>query len=316
VSAHAPHHGHASHGHGNHGHAPHDHGPTDFGRAFAIGIALNTGFVVVEAGYGFATNAMSLVADAGHNLSDVLGLVVAWIAATLAKRPPSARFTYGWRGASILSVLFNAVFLLVISAGIAWAAIGRLIHPEPVGGVTVMVVAALGILVNGGSAWLFSRGNGDLNIRGAYLHLLADAAVSAGVVVAGLGILATGWNRLDPLVSLGIAALIVWSTWGLLREGLAMSLSAAPRGVDAEEIRRFLGQQPGIVGLHDLHVWSMSTTEVALTAHLVVAGGHPGNRFLFDLGHALQHRFGIAHPTFQVEDADGPACPLAGECRS
>lgn len=239
MAEHADHHGHDhsvhshsvhSHG-GGHSHGGHVHAPASFGRAFAIGITLNIAFVIIEAIYGFASESMALVADAGHNLSDVLGLIVAWIASVLVKRAPTPRFTYGLRGSSILAALFNAVFLLVATGAIAWEAVARLIAPEPqpVAGVTVMVVAGIGILINGATAWLFMSGKGsDINIRGAYLHMVADAAVSAGVVITGLIIVLTGAAWIDPLVSLVIAGLIVWATWGLLRDSVVMSLSAVP----------------------------------------------------------------------------------------
>lgn len=309
-------HGHDGHrdDHGGHAHA-HAHAPKDFGRAFAVGIALNTGFVVVEAAYGFSANAMALVADAGHNLSDVLGLVAAWLASVLVKRRPSARFTYGLRGSSILAALFNAVFLLVATGGIIVEAVQRLLAPEPVAGVTVMVVAGIGIAINGLTAWLFASGSrGDINIRGAYLHMAADAAVSAGVVLAGLVILLTGLDWVDPAVSLVIAGLIIWATWSLLRDSTAMALAAVPPGIDPEAVRAYLAGRPGVRGLHDLHVWPMSTTEVALTAHLVVAGPHPGNGFLRQVAEELRDRFGIAHATLQVEEAGGPACALGPAC--
>ncbi|WP_375465655.1 cation diffusion facilitator family transporter [uncultured Methylobacterium sp.] len=308
------HHDHCGHDHGHaHGHG-HVHAPKDFGRAFAIGILLNAGFVILEAGYGFAANAMSLVADAGHNLSDVLGLLVAWTAAVLAKRRATARFTYGLRGASILAALLNAVLLLLATGAILWEALVRLRHPEPVAGVSVMVVAGLGILVNGATAWLFMAGaKGDLNVRGAYLHMAADAAVSAGVVLAGLAILATGLDWIDPAASLVIAGLIVWATWGLLRDGVALSLSAVPPGIEPDLVRAYLRGRPGVSDLHDLHIWAMSTTEVALTAHLVVAG-HPSNAFLQETADALRTRFGIAHATLQVEAAGGVPCRLAQDC--
>ncbi len=308
------HHNHKhDHGHG-HGHG-HGHAPTSFGRAFAIGIGLNAAFVAIEAGYGFAANAMSLVADAGHNLSDVLGLLVAWVASVLVRRRASARYTYGLRGSSILAALFNAVFLLVATGAILWEALARLLHPEPVAGVTVMVVAAIGILVNGCTAWLFASGaKGDINIRGAFLHMAADAAVSAGVVAAGLLIWLTGLDWIDPLVSLAIAGLIVWASWGLLTESVAMALSAVPPGIEPERVRDYLRVQPGVADLHDLHIWPMSTTEVALTAHLVMVEGHPGNGFLRQVAEELQTRFGIAHATLQIEEAGGPPCPIAQDC--
>lgn len=310
MAGHAHHHDHAGAGH--HGHA---HAPADFGRAFAIGIGLNLGFVLVEAGYGIASHSMSLLADAGHNLSDVLGLVAAWTASVLVRRKPSARFTYGLRGSSILAALFNAVFLLVATGAIAWEAVTRLIAPEPVAAGTVMVVAAIGIVVNGITAWLFASGRrDDINIRGAYLHMAADAAVSAGVVLAGLAILITGLAWIDPLVSLVIAGLIVWTTASLLRDSLAMALAAVPPGIEPDAVRAYLGGRPGVAELHDLHIWSMSTTEIALTAHLVMADGHPGNGFLATLSNDLRERFGIAHTTLQIEEAGGPPCTLAGDC--
>lgn len=299
------------HGHG----AGHVHAPKNFGPAFAIGIALNLGFVGVEALYGWLSNSMALVADAGHNLSDVLGLVAAWIAAVLVKRAPTARFTYGLRGSSILAALFNAVLLLVATGGIIVEAVQRLLEPAPVAGTTVMIVAGIGILINGFTAWLFASGaQGDINIRGAYLHMMADAVVSVGVVLAGLVILATGFDWIDPLVSLAIAVLIIVATWGLLRDSVAMSLAAVPPGIDPEAVRAHLAARPGVRGLHDLHIWSMSTTEVALTAHLVVAGGAPDRHFLKDTADTLRARFGIHHATLQIEIEGETACTLAKDC--
>lgn len=306
-------HGGAGHNHG-HGHG-HVHAPASFGTAFALGIGLNTAFVVIEAGYGWASNSMSLVADAGHNLSDVLGLLVAWAASVLVRRPPSARFTYGLRGSSILAALFNGVFLLVAVGAILWEAAWRLVHPEPVAGVTVMVVAGIGILINGFTAWLFASGaRGDINIRGAFLHMAADAAVSAGVVLAGLAIWLTGMTWIDPAVSLAIGGLIVWASWGLLRDSVTLSLDAVPPGIDPEAVADWLRARPGVAGLHDLHIWPMSTTETALTAHLVMAGGHPGNAFLVEAAETLRARFGIHHATLQIEEAGGPPCRLNEAC--
>ncbi|WP_264050247.1 cation diffusion facilitator family transporter [Methylobacterium flocculans] len=310
--AHDHHHDHHGHSHGG----GHSHAPATFGRAFAIGIALNIAFVILEAVYGFASDSMALVADAGHNLSDVLGLMVAWIASVLVKRAPTPRFTYGLRGSSILAALFNAVFLLLATGAIAWEAVARLIAPEPqpVAGLTVMVVAGIGILINGVTAWLFASGSSDINIRGAYLHMLADAAVSAGVVVTGLIIVLTGVAWIDPVVSLVIAGLIVWATWGLLRDSVVMSLSAVPPGIDPAAVGAYLRSRPGVSDLHDLHIWPMSTTDSALTAHLVMGQGHPGNGFLIATADELRTRFGIGHATLQVEEAGGPACALAGDC--
>ncbi|KQP40345.1 cation diffusion facilitator family transporter [Methylobacterium sp. Leaf106] len=307
------HEAHSAEGHAGHSHGPgHSHAPASFGKAFAIGIALNVGFVAVEATYGVLGNSMALLADAGHNLSDVLGLVVAWVAMVLAKRAPSARYTYGMKGSSILAALFNAVFLLVAVGAIAWEAIQRFGEPVPVAGKTVMIVAAVGILVNGITAWLFASGaKGDINIKGAFLHMAADAAVSAGVVIAGLVILYTGWTWLDPVVSLAIVAVIVWSTWGLLRDSLTLSLAAVPPGIDPAAVRSHLEGLPGVTALHDLHVWAMSTTETCLTAHLLMPGGRPDDAFLMNAAAGIKDRFGIGHTTLQVETSADTACALA-----
>jgi cobalt-zinc-cadmium efflux system protein len=300
------------HGHEHHQGAGHVHAPASFGRAFAIGIGLNLTFVAVEFVFGMLANSVSLLADAGHNLSDVLGLVIAWAASVLAKRPPSSRYTYGLRSSSILAALFNAVFLLVAVGAIAWEAILRLFHPEPVASGTVMIVAAVGIIINGLTAWLFASGRkGDLNIRGAFLHMAADAAVSAGVVVAGLAIFFTGWVWLDPLTSLAIVGVIVWGTWSLLRDSLAMSVNAVPAAIDPQAVRRYLESQAGVSAAHDLHIWPMSTTESALTAHLVIPGGHPGDEFLMRAANELRRQFGIGHTTLQIEISEESACRLA-----
>jgi cobalt-zinc-cadmium efflux system protein len=288
------------------------HAPASFGTAFAVGIALNLTFVAVEFVYGVLANSMALVADAGHNLSDVLSLAIAWIASVLARRPPSSRLTYGLGGSSIVAALFNAVLLLVAVGAIAWEAVLRLFHPEPVASGTVMIVAAVGIIINGATAWLFASGRqGDLNIRGAFLHMVADAAVSAGVVAAAAVILLTGWLWLDPLTSLVVVGLIVWGTWSLLRDSLAMSVSAVPAAIDPQAVRRYLESRPGVAAVHDLHIWPMSTTETALTAHLVLPGGHPGDEFLMQATTELRHRFGIGHTTLQIEVSAETACQLA-----
>jgi cobalt-zinc-cadmium efflux system protein len=290
-------------------HGGHVHAPANFGTAFAIGIALNTAFVLAEVGFGAASQSIALLSDAGHNLSDVLGLVVAWGAGTLARRAPTARFTYGLRGSSILAALFNAIFLLVVVGGLSWEAIQRLGQSEPVGGLTVTIVAAIGIFVNGITAWLFASGrDSDINIRGAFLHMASDAAVSAGVVAAGLIILATGWLWLDPAISLAINAVIVWGTWSLLRDSVTMSLSAVPPNIDPAKVRSFLESLPGVARLHDLHIWPMSTTETALTCHLVMPAGHPGDPFLMAAAHELEERFQIGHATLQIEISEETAC--------
>ena len=297
MANHDHHHGTASAGHMGHAHAP-----ADYGRAFLIGIVLNVGFVAVEAFYGLLSNSVALLADAGHNLSDVLGLLLAWGAATLSKREPSAHFTYGLRRSSILSALFNAVFLLVAIGAIAFEAVQRLGDPQPVAGTTVMAVAAIGILVNGLTAWLFARGGKhDLNIRGAYLHMAADAAVSAGVVISGLLILQTGWLWIDPVTSLIVVAVILVGTWGLLRRSVAMALDRVPEHIPPADVIEALAGLPGVTRVHDLHIWSLSTTEVALTCHLVMPAGCPGDAFLRSVSDLLHDRFAIGHSTVQVE---------------
>ncbi|RTL51883.1 MAG: cation transporter [Bradyrhizobiaceae bacterium] len=295
----------------DHSHAGHSHAPADFGRAFVIGITLNAGFVVVEALYGFIANSTALLADAGHNLSDVLGLVVAWVAAILSKRQPTPRLTYGLRNSSILAALLNAILLLIASGAILLEAIQRLMEPEPIASKTVIVVATIGIAVNGITAWLFASGRKtDINIKGAYLHMMADAAVSLGVVLAAITILMTGWLWIDPAMSLVIVAVIVWGTWGLLRESTAMSLAAVPSRIDPAAVRTFLSTLPGVVSIHDLHIWPMSTTETALTAHLVTPAGHPGDAFLIETCHQLNDRFKIGHTTLQIENSPDLECSL------
>jgi|TARA_R100000501_G_scaffold10388_1_gene20348 cobalt-zinc-cadmium efflux system protein len=295
-----------------HTHHHHDHGhshgaPKDFGRAFVIAITLNLGFTAVEFVYGFLAQSSALMADAGHNLSDVLGLVLAWVGALLARKVPDSRFTFGLRGSSILAALANAMFLMIACGAIGWDAIRRLADPPEVASVTVMVVAGIGVLVNAASAWLFVKGSqGDLNIRGAFLHLVADAAVSVGVVLAGLAILYTGWNWLDPVTSLLITVVIVIGTWGLLRESLKLILNAVPANIDLAEVDAWLRDQPGVTDIHDLHIWGMSTTESALTVHLVMPDGFPGDAWLDRVAAGLHDHFSIAHSTLQVERGDSP----------
>lgn len=300
-------HGHDHRHHYRHGHAHHGHShalPADFGRAFVVGIVLNLAFVAVEAGYGIAANSVALLADAGHNLSDVAGLAAAWGATLLAKRAASARFTYGMRGSSILAALFNAVLLLVAIGAVAWESVQRLIDPQPVAGGIVIAVAAAGIVVNGVTAWLFSRGaaaGGDLNVRAAFAHFASDALVSAGVVVAGVVIVFTGWTWLDPAVSLAIAAVIVAGTWGLLRDSVTMALNGVPPGVELDAVTARLAGLPGVAHVHHVHIWPTSTTETALTAHLLCPAGHPGDAFLATTAHMLEHDFAIHHATLQIE---------------
>lgn len=301
-------HDHHHHGHGHH----HAHAPGSFGPAFAIGIALNAGFVALETVFGLLGHSVALLADAGHNLSDVLALGVAWFAAILSRRAATPRFTYGLGGGTILAALFNAVVLLVVTGGLGWEALRRFFEPQPVAGVTVMAVAACGIVINGVCAWLFARGrDGDLNVRGAFLHMAGDALISLGVVVSGGIILLTGWSWVDPLTSLGVGAMIIWGTWGLLTGALSMSMNAVPLEVNLPAVRRMLEELPGVAGVHDLHVWSLSTTETALTCHLVVPGGHPGNALLEEIGLRLRKEFGIGHTTMQLEIDEPSAAHLA-----
>lgn len=306
-----------SHHHHDHDHHDHDHNhshhhiPKSFTRAFAIGICLNAAFIMVETFYGLYANSTALLSDAGHNLSDVLGLLAAWMAAVLVKRAPSSRFTYGLRGSSILAALFNAIFLLVAIGGLSWEAIMRFSNPEPVASGTVMAVAGVGIVINGITAWMFASGSKtDLNIRGAYMHMMADALLSAGVVVTGIIMYYSGWFVLDPIMSLTINAIIVIGTWGLLRDSVAMSMAAVPEGINPEKVRTFLTGQNGVESLHDLHIWPLSTTETALTCHLVMPAGHPGDVWLHTLCKELNHHFKIAHSTVQIETEPHTPCPL------
>jgi cobalt-zinc-cadmium efflux system protein len=291
-------------------HAGHSHAPEDFGRAFAVGAAFNSAFVVVELGFGYAANSLALISDAVHNLSDVFALLLAWGAAWLAGKRPTDKHTYGYRRASILAALFNAGLLLVAVGGIAVEAINRLREPAEVASWTVVWVAALGVAINGATALLFMRGrHGDLNIRGAYLHMAADASVSLGVVVAALVIMYTGWLWLDPAISLCIAVVILVSGWGLARDSVNLALDAVPKGIELAEVRDYLGGLEGVLEVHDLHIWAMSTNETALTVHLVRPSGHD-DAFLHHVCAELSHRFNIHHATLQVE-ADGDACKLA-----
>ena len=293
-------HGH-SHGFGHH-HHHHVPSPDGNGRAFALAIGLNLAFVIIEFTYGFIAHSTALMADAGHNLSDVLGLVLAWGAAMLARSAPKGRYTYGLRGSSILAALGNGLLLMVACGAIAWEAVQRFNQPAPVMGATVAIVAGIGVLINGFSAWLFLAGSkGDLNIRGAYLHMAADAALSLGVVISGLAIMATGWSWIDPVVSLVIVVVIVLGTWSLLRESVQLSMAAVPPGVDAGKVEAFLVSCPGVTEVHDLHIWAMSTTETALTVHLVIPGGYPGDAVLDDIERRLRTEHAIHHSTLQVE---------------
>ena len=317
--AHGDHHAH--HDHDDHGHAHHDHGahaghghshaPASFGHAFAIAAALNITLVVAQIVFGVLAHSVALLADAGHNFGDVLGLLLAWGAHGMAQWRPTKRYTYGFRSASILAALFNGLILVMATGAIAWEAIRRLFEPGPVGGTTVMVVAAIGIVVNGASAFLLMAGRQhDLNIRGAFLHMVGDAAISFGVVVTGAAIAVTAWDWLDPLASLVISAFIVWTTWGLLSESFKLSLAAVPEDIDQAKVEQYLKGLPGVREVHDLHIWAMSTTETALTAHLVRPGADLDDAFLSAAEDMLARRFGIHHCTLQVEKGD-QACRLA-----
>ncbi len=284
-----------------HSHGHHEHHARDFNRAFAIGIGLNLAYVLIEAWYGWKVNSLALLADAGHNLSDVIGLVLAWGGVLAGRLRPDARHTYGWKRASILAAFINALLLLMAMGALVWEALQRLGDPQPIAPVTVMVVAGIGIVVNTATALLFMRGRAhDLNIRGAFLHMAADALVSVGVVIAGGLVLWLGWNWLDPLVSLAIAAVIVIGTWSLFRQSLHLLFDGVPDSVDLAAVRAFLQALPGVSRVHDLHVWAMGTTEIAMTAHLVMPAGHPDDAFYVHATAELHQHFDIDHVTLQV----------------
>lgn len=286
----------------------HDHGHGSDTRAFAWVTLINLAYTALEAGYGFATDSLALLSDALHNLGDVMGLGLAWGAAVLARRPPTARHTYGWRRATLLSPLANAVLLVGFSGALAWEAIRRFDAPPDIPALPVVVVAAIGIVVNLGAAWLVRGGHArDLNRRGAYLHLMADAAVSLAAVLAGAGMLAFGWRWLDPATGLLIGVVVAAGAFGLLRDAFDAAMDAVPRGIDESEVRGFLAVQPGVQAVHHLHIWSLGAGEVAMTAHLVRGDDDDDHdRFIDRLNHALDERFGINHPTVQIER--GGAC--------
>jgi cobalt-zinc-cadmium efflux system protein len=316
---HGDHAGHAhSHDHGHHhghSHSPgsHSHAPANFGRAFAVGAALNIGFVIVEAVAGVLTGSLALLADAGHNLADVMGLLLAWAAVIVARRPPTARRTYGLRKATILASLANAGLLLAGVGAVAWEAIIRLGSPQPVATGWMAGVAAVGVLINAGTAMMFMRGRkDDLNLRGVYLHMAADAGISVGVVIAALAIFLTGWLWLDPVVTLIVLVVIVAGTWSLLRDSLDLALDAAPRGIDPARVRQTLSDLPGVADVHHIHIWAMSTTETALTAHLVAPAATPD--LLRVAAATLKAQFGIGHVTLQIEsEIAGCAAPCADQ---
>jgi cobalt-zinc-cadmium efflux system protein len=294
---------------------PHHHGHTDYNRAFAWGIALNAGYILVEVVFGLFVNSLALLADAGHNLSDVLGLVLAWGAHYISRAKASDRRTYGWRSSTILAALANALILLIAVGGLVWEAIRRLAEPSPVGGVTVMWVAALGVVINGITALLFFSGRRrDLNIKGAFMHMAADAAVSLGVVLAGLGIYLTNLPWIDPATTLLVALVIFVGTWDLFRDSVDLAMHAAPRQIDVGQVRDYLSQLPGVDCVHDLHVWAMSTTQTALTAHLVKPRIEDDDQLLAEVTNELHDRFGIEHATLQIErNAEAAMCRQAGE---
>jgi cobalt-zinc-cadmium efflux system protein len=299
---HDDHDDHSGHSHG-HGHHHHHHTPAvGHGRAFALAVALNLVIVVTQTVYGVIAHSTALLADAGHNLSDVLGLLLAWGAAWLTARRPSGRYTFGFGNSSILASLANAALLLIACGAIMAQAIGRLVSPAPVAGLDVFIVATIGMVVNGFSAWLFMRGQkDDINIRGAFLHMASDAGVSAAVAISGLVILFTGWSWIDPIMSIVVVLVIVYGTWGLLRESMRLALAAVPQGVDMERIRVFLAAQEGVTDVHDLHIWPLSTTGNALSAHLVMPAGHPGDDALDGIVNALSTRYSMKHVTLQVD---------------
>ena len=289
----------------------HDHGVKNYNAAFIIGITLNVAFVVIEGVYGFAVNSLALISDAGHNLSDVFGLLLAWGGSWLARKSPTVKRTYGFRRATILASLASAVLLLIALGGISWEAVLRLQHPVPVHSMTVIIVAGIGVVINTITALLFISGRDrDLNIKGAFLHMAADAAVSLGVVITGVVIMETGWWYLDPAVSLLIAVVIFWGTWGLLRDSLNLSLDAVPNHIDPLEVEAYLRSLPQVTDLHDLHIWAMSTTEVALTAHLIVPK-IVNDRFLNEISQTLHDRFEIGHSTLQMEQGNERPCKLS-----
>ena len=294
----------------------HHHARPDYNRAFAAGVALNLVFVVIEAVFGILSNSLALLTDAGHNLSDVLGLLLAWGAAALAAKRPSTRRTYGYSRATIIASLFSGLLLMGAVGAIGWEAFNRLLEPAAPAGETIMIVAAIGVVINTATALLFLSGkDSDLNIRGAFLHMAADAAVSLGVVASGALILFFGFGWIDPLISLVIAAVIFLSTWGLLRDSLNLAVDAVPRNVDPEAVRAYLMALPGVRAIHDLHIWPMSTTDTALTAHMVMDVFPANDRFLEQIAAVLQERFAIKHPTIQLERHDSEVvCRQAEHC--
>jgi cobalt-zinc-cadmium efflux system protein len=283
----------------------HHHTPTDFSQLFAIGIGLNIAFVVIEIVFGLLANSLALLADAGHNISDVLSLLLAWGASRIAGWRPTTRRTYGYRRATILASVVSSIFLLIAMGGIAWEALGRFAESTEVDAMTVMSVAGVGVVINGFTAWLLASGSAhDLNVKAAFLHMVADAGVSFGVVVGAIAIMAFNWQWLDPVITLIIAVIIVISTWSVFRDSVDLAFDAVPKNIDPEKVREYLAGLSGVKTVHDLHIWAMSTTETALTAHLVMPSGLESDKFLNIVAEELQHIFGIAHATIQVEQGD------------
>jgi len=284
----------------------HNHAPADFNKAFIIGIALNSSYILIEVIYGLSFNSLALLADAGHNLSDVLGLLIAWGASYLVMKKPTESHTYGFKKSSILAAFVNSLILLVAIGGIVWEAIGRFSDPQPIEGSVVMIVAGIGVIINTFTALLFLRGKeNDINIKGAFLHMAADAAISLGVVIVGFLIMKTGILWLDPLVSIIIAIVIFFGTWSLLKESTNMALDAIPRSIDRAEVEKFLNSLEGVEEVHDLHIWAMSTTETALTAHLVMPNGELNDDFTSNVADELKHKHRISHATLQIENGNG-----------
>lgn len=299
---------------GSHDNHQHSHIPKNFGRAFIIGIALNIIFIIAEIIYGLKVNSLALISDAGHNISDVFALGLAFIGVILAKSKPSDRFTYGLESASIIIALTNAVSLLVVVGGIAWEALKRFNNPNLTDGYTVIMVAILGVVVNGITAILFMSGKkNDLNIRGAFLHMASDALVSLGVAISGIIILNTGFTWIDPLTSLVISIVIVIGTWGLLKDSIGLSLHAVPRGIEIVKVRKYLSGLKGVSEIHDLHIWAIGTNHNAASVHLVMPAGHPGDKFIAEISHELEHQFNIGHVTIQIEVGDIKECKLASD---
>ncbi len=287
----------------------HTHETKDFGKAFAIGIVLNVAFIIIEVVYGFIINSLALIADAGHNLSDVLGLVIAWVASYLVKKSATKKYTYGLKKSSVLAAFLNAMVLLVAIGIIIWEAIKRFAQPQPIEGTTIMIVAGIGVVINAATALLFFSGrNQDLNIKGAFLHMAADAGISLGVVLVGLVLTFTNYYWIDPVVSIVIAIVIFWGTWGLLKDSLNMALDAVPANIDKKGIENYLNSLPEVSGFHDLHIWAMSTTETALTVHLQLDSLPPYDSFIERVSDTLRHEYSIHHTTIQIESPGEEEC--------